>query len=83
MELTFAEVKHGLQCCVVNKNCDTCPLYQGGDLGPVSAGDLTCSQMLMGAAWNVIHTMEQDLMAAWREVDEWKSAATAHEKQST
>lgn len=80
IELTFAEVKHGLLCCTVNRCCTGCPLYRGDDLGPVSAGDLTCSQMLMAAAFKVIKTMEQDLADAWHKADLWEETATTHEK---
>jgi hypothetical protein len=62
-ELSFAELKQGLLCCTVYKDCDGCPLYRGGDLGLVSAGDLTCTGMLMAAALDCINVMEKDLAA--------------------
>ena len=79
-ELTFAEVKQGLICCTVNRNCDGCPLYMGGDIGAVSAGDLTCTGILMSAARVCLNNFEQDLAAAYRRVDEWEAVATLHER---
>lgn len=79
-ELTFAEVKQGLICCTVNRNCAACPLYMGGDIGTVSAGYLTCTGILMSAARVCLNNFEQDLVTAYKRVDEWEAAATAHEK---
>ena len=61
VELSFGELKQGLICCTVYKNCSGCPLYMGGDLGTASAGDLTCTGMLMAAALDCINVMEKDL----------------------
>lgn len=63
VELSFGELKQGLICCTVYKNCSGCPLYMGGDLGTASAGDLTCTGMLMAAALDCINVMEKDLAA--------------------
>ena len=61
VELTYGELKKALTCCTVYRTCDGCPLYRGGDLGPVSAGELTCTGMLLSAALNCINVMEKDL----------------------
>lgn len=61
IELTYSELKKALICCTVYRTCDGCPLYRGGDLGTASAGDLTCTDMLMVAAMNWINVMEKDL----------------------
>lgn len=79
-ELTFAEVKQGLICCTVNRNCAGCPLYIGGDINTASAGDLTCTGILMSAARACLNNFEQDLATAYKRVAEWEAVATAHEK---
>lgn len=80
VELTYGELKNALLCCTVYRTCDGCPLYRGGDLGPVTAGDLTCTGMLMSAAMNCINVMEKDLADANKRADKWEEAATLHEK---
>ena len=75
VELSFGELKQGLICCTVYKNCTGCPLYMGGDLGTASAGDPTCTGMLMSAAFNCINTMEKDLADAVKRVDMWEEHA--------
>lgn len=80
VELTYGELKNALLCCTVYRTCDGCPLYRGGDLGPVSAGDLTCTGMLMSAAMNCINVMEKDLADANKRAEKWEEAATLHEK---
>jgi hypothetical protein len=80
IELTYGELKKALTCCTVYRTCDGCPLYRGGDLGPVSAGDLTCTGMLMSAAMNCINVMEKDLADANKRAEMLEGAATADEK---
>lgn len=75
VELSFGELKQGLICCTVYKNCSGCPLYMGGDLGTASCGDLTCTGMLMAAALNCINVMEKDLADAVKRADMWKEQA--------
>ena len=79
-ELTFAEVKQGLICCTVNRNCASCPLYIDGDINSASAGDLTCTGILMSAARACLNNFAQDLATAYKRVAEWEAVATAHEK---
>ena len=74
-EFSFGELKQGLICCTVYRDCRGCPCYQGDDLGPVSAGDLTCSQMLMSAAMNCINVMEKDLADANKRAEMWEEHA--------
>lgn len=80
-ELTFGELKQGLICCTVYKNCTGCPLYMGGDLGTASAGDLTCTDMLLSAAMNCINTLEKDLREANQRAKSWEQTAEAHERE--
>ena len=80
-EFTFGELKQALMCCTVYRSCDNCPLYQGGDHGPVSAGDLNCTDMLMAAAMNCINVMEKDLAEANKRADDWEDIATKHEQE--
>jgi hypothetical protein len=80
-ELTFGELKRGLICCTVYKNCTGCPLYMGGDLGTASAGDLTCTDMLLSAAMNCINVMEKDLKEANQRARSWEQTAEAHERE--
>jgi hypothetical protein len=79
IELTFGELKQALICCTVYRNCDNCPLYRGGDVGSVSAGDLTCTDILMSAAWNCINVLEKDLADAVKKAEGWEATAAAHE----
>ncbi len=81
IELAFGELKQGLICCTVYRDCRGCPMYQGDDLGPVSAGDLTCSHMLMAAALNCINVMEKDLIEVNRKAENWEEIATKHEQE--
>ncbi len=74
-EFTYGELKQGLICCTVYRDCRGCPCYQGDDLGPACAGDLTCSQMLMAAAMNCINVMEKDLAEANKRADDWEEFA--------
>lgn len=79
-EFTFGELKQGLICCTVYKDCDGCPFYMGGNLDPVSAGDLSCTGMLMSAAMNCISVMEKDLADLARKAADWEAVATKHEQ---
>jgi hypothetical protein len=81
VELTYSELKKALICCTVYRTCDGCPLYRGGDLGPVSAGDLTCTGMLMSAAMNCINVMEKDLADMTKKADNWEDQCTMREKE--
>lgn len=55
VELSFGELKQGLICCTVYRNCSGCPLYMGPELGPKE----DCTLALMSAAFNCINTMER------------------------
>lgn len=61
MELTYGELKQGLLCCTVYKQCYGCPLFDADKMQTATMGDLTCTQQLMSAALNCINTMEKDL----------------------
>ena len=56
-ELSFGDLKQGLICCTVYRNCAGCPLYMGPDLGPKE----DCTYALMSAAFNCINAMERDI----------------------
>ncbi len=75
VELTFGELKQALICCTVYRNCNGCPLYRGDDLGPVFAGDISCTGMLMAAAMNCITVMEKDLAEANKRANDWEELA--------
>jgi hypothetical protein len=81
VELTYGELKQGLLCCTVYKNCKGCPLYGGDDIGPVSAGDLTCTEMLMSAAMNCINVMEKDLTDTATQAKQWEEQCLMREKE--
>jgi hypothetical protein len=76
MEFTYGELKQGLLCCTVYRDCTNCPLYINDDQGPQQ----DCTYHLMSAAMNCINVMEKDLVDANKRADEWEEAATAHEK---
>ena len=81
VELTLGELKNALICCTVYRSCNGCPLYRGGDLVTVSAGDLTCTDILMSAAMNCINVMEKDLAEASKRAEQWEAVATKHEQE--
>jgi hypothetical protein len=68
VELSFGELKQGLICCTVYRNCSGCPLYMGPEKGPHE----DCTYQLMSAAFNCINTMEKDLADAVKSADMWK-----------
>ena len=68
-EFTFGELKQALICCTVYRSCNECPLKQIDDIMCVSAGDLTCTQQLMAAAFNCINVMEKDLEEANKQLE--------------
>jgi len=76
VELTFGELKQGLQCCTVYHDCTNCPLYINDDLGPQQ----DCTYKLMSAAMNCINIMEKDLADTVKRAEEWEAVATAHEQ---
>lgn len=80
-ELTYGELKQGLTCCTIYRNCRGCPMYQGDDLGPVLEGDLTCSHLLMAAALNCINVLEKDLVDALKKAEDWEAIASKHEQE--
>jgi hypothetical protein len=71
VELSFGELKQGLICCTVYRNCSGCPLYMGPEKGPHE----DCTYQLMSAAFNCINTMEKDLADAVKSADMWKKQA--------
>ena len=81
IELTFGELKQGLICCTVYRSCAGCPLYRGDDIGPISVGDLTCTDVLLSAAMNCINVMEKDLADALAKAEGWEEIATKHEQE--
>ena len=76
-EFTYGELKQGLVCCTVYKDCATCPLYRGDDLGP----EEDCTYQLMSAAFNCINTMETDLAEAIKQADSWEEFARGLSKE--
>ena len=80
VELTYGELKQGLICCTVYRNCKECPLFNEDTMQTATAGDLSCTTQLLAAAMNCINVMEKDLEATKKLVDEWEAVATLHEK---
>ena len=76
-EFTFGEIKNGLLCCAMNKNCKECA-FKDSTIA-VNGGDLTCTQQLMAAAFNCINTMEKDLGAALLKAEQWEEQCTLRE----
>ena len=79
-EFTFGELKQGLICCVVNRNCAGCPMFDEDTRTTATAGDLTCTYQLMSAAFNCINVMEKDLADAISRAERWEAVATKHEQ---
>ena len=75
-ELTFGELKQGLICCTVYRNCGGCPLYMGDEKGPAEE----CTYQLMSAAFNCINTMEKDIADITKKAEQWEVTATLHER---
>ena len=80
-EFTFGELKQGLICCVVNRNCKGCPCFDEDKMQTCSAGDLSCTAQLMAAAFNCINTMEKDLADATKRADDWEEFARKMSKE--
>ncbi len=76
-EFTFGELKQGLMCCTVLRDCTYCPCYINDDEG----SEPDCTYRLMSAAMNCINVMEKDLEAANKRADGWEEAATRHERE--
>ena len=70
-EFSFGELKQGLICCTVYRNCSGCPLYMGHEKGPHE----DCTYQLMSAAMNCINTMEKDLADAVKRAEMWEEHA--------
>ena len=77
IELTYGELKQGLICCTVYKDCTNCPLYINDDLGPRA----DCTYTLMSAAMNCINVMEKDLADANKRADDWEEFARNMSKE--
>lgn len=76
-ELSFGELKQGLICCTVYRNCSGCPLYMGPDRGPHEE----CTYQLMSAAMNCINVMEKDLAKAVQRAENWEEQCLMREKE--
>ena len=59
---TYEELKRGLLCCTVYKDCKNCPCFDKDTMTTASAGDVSCTSQLMAAAMNCINEMENDIM---------------------
>ena len=76
IELTYGELKQGLLCCTVYRDCTNCPLYINDDFGPRA----DCTYALMSAAMNCINVMEKDLDESRERAEKWEDVATKHER---
>ena len=79
-EFTYEELKRGLICCTVNRNCKGCPMFNEDKMQSVSAGDLSCTAQLMAASFNCIKAMEKDLAEVSKRAEDWEATATRHEQ---
>ena len=76
-EFTYGELKQGLICCTVYRDCRTCPFYRGDDLGPTE----DCTYQLMSAAFNCINVMEQDLADTIKRAEGWEAQCLMRENE--
>ena len=67
-EFTYGELKQGLVCCLIYKDCRTCPFF-------IKLDDFNCTTHLMSAAMNCINVMEKDLADANKRADDWEEFA--------
>lgn len=80
VELTFGELKQGLLCCTVYRDCKGCPLFDEDKMQTATVGDYSCTTQLMAAAMNCINVMEKDLADANKRAETWENVATTNEK---
>jgi hypothetical protein len=80
MEFTYGELKQGLICCTVYRNCSGCPLFDEDIMQTATVGDDSCTLQLMSAAFNCINIMEKDLADANKRAEMWEEAVTKHEQ---
>ena len=80
-ELTFGELKRGLLCCTVYRDCKGCPCFDEDTRTTTSVGDISCTMQLMSAAMNCINILEKDLKEANKRADSWEKTAEAHERE--
>ena len=80
-EFTFGELKQGLICCTVYRDCKGCPLFDEDTLQTGTIGDDTCTLQLMSAAFNCINVMEKDLEVANKRADDWEEFARGMSKE--
>jgi hypothetical protein len=79
-EFTYGELKQGLLCCTVYRDCKGCPLFDEDKMQTATVVDYSCTTQLMAAAMNCINVMEKDIDAANKRADEWEAVATSHER---
>lgn len=73
VELTYGELKQGLICCTVYRDCKGCPLFDEDKMQTATVGDDSCTLQLMSAAMNCINVMEKDLAEANKRADAWEA----------
>ena len=74
-EFTYGELKQGLLCCTVYKDCKGCPCFDEDTMTTISVGDASCTMQLMSAAMNCINVMEKDLADANKRAEMWEEHA--------
>ena len=72
-EFTYGELKQGLICCTVTRDCSNCPFYKDDDF--------SCMFQLLSASMNCINVMEKDLADANKRAANWEEVATKHEQE--
>jgi hypothetical protein len=80
-EFSFGELKQGLICCTVYRDCKGCPLFDEDTMQTSTIGDDSCTLQLMSAAFNCINAMEKDLETANKRADEWEEVARGLRKE--
>ena len=74
-EFTYGELKQGLLCCTVYRDCKGCPCFDEDTMTTTSVGDASCTMQLMAAAMNCINVMEKDLKEANKRANDWEEFA--------
>lgn len=80
-ELSYGELKQGLMCCTLYRDCKGCPLFDEDKMQTATAGDWSCTMQLMAAAMNCINVMEKDLANITHLAGRWEEACTECEKE--
>ncbi len=81
VELGFGELKRGLICCTVYRDCKGCPLFDEDTMQTATVRDNSCTMQLMSAAMNCINVMEKDLAEMAKKAELWEEQCTMRENE--